>query len=250
MIGGIRAALGVPQDPQRQRFVSFLTDGYIGNEVEIFGEVHRLIGSSRIFSFGVGSSVNRYLLEGLAAEGRGAAAYLALNDSAADTMRFFFERVSHPALTDVAIDWRGMNVHDVYPARVPDLFVGRPAVVTGRFGGAAGAIAVRGSAAGRDVEMKVAAGASAPQQASIRNIWARLRIEDLARRQTWPNESSGELARSILATALEYGLMSAYTAFVAVDASERTAGDHGTTVHQAVPVPDGVKYDTSVAAEH
>jgi Ca-activated chloride channel family protein len=245
MLGGIRAALSFERDPQRTRYVTFLTDGYIGNETEIFGEVHRLIGDARIFSFGVGNAVNRYLLDGLAVEGRGAAAYLALDDSADEVMRYYFERISHPALTDVAIDWNGLAVDDMYPRRLPDLFVGRPVVVTGKFSGAADEVTVRGRAGTKPVALRLATDAAAPAQPAVRSLWARLKIEDLARRQAWA--PGAQVAGAIRETALEYGLMSAYTSFVAVDASERTAGGHGTTVQQAVPVPDGVRYDTSVA---
>jgi Ca-activated chloride channel family protein len=242
MLGGIRAALNYAPDPQRDRFVAFLTDGYIGNEAEIFSEVHRLIGGARIFSFGVGNSVNRYLLDGLAMEGRGAAAYLALEDSADEVMSYFFERISHPALTDVSIDWRGLAVSDVYPRRIPDLFVGRPVVITGQFKGGADTIAVHGRAGKDSLTFGLVPAVAQP---AIRTLWARLRIEDLARRYTW--SGSRDLAADIRSTALEYGLMSAYTSFVAVDASERTPGEHGTTVNQAVPVPDGVHYKTTVA---
>src|SRR5690606_22862688 len=76
MVEGVRAALDFPHDPARLRCVSFLTDGYIGNERDILAELHRRIGSSRVLSFGVGSSVNRYLLERMAKVGRGAVAYL------------------------------------------------------------------------------------------------------------------------------------------------------------------------------
>ena len=144
MIEGIRAALDFPHDPSRLRFVSFLTDGYIGNESEILGEVATRIGATRIFSFGVGSSVNRYLMERLAKVGRGAVAYLGPQDSGYDVMDGFFKRVSHPALTDVRIDWNGMAVSDVYPSAIPDVFVGRPIIVTGKFLGAASDVAVLG----------------------------------------------------------------------------------------------------------
>jgi Ca-activated chloride channel family protein len=241
MLSGIRAALSYAPDPQRERFVAFLTDGYIGNEAEIFAEVHSLIGNARIFSFGVGSSVNRYLLDGLATEGRGAASYLALEDSAEDVMSYFFERISHPALTDVSIDWRGLAVSEVYPRRMPDLFVGRPVVVTGRFKGGADAVAVRGRAGRESLAFNLAPVVAQP---AIRTLWARLKIDDLARR--FAVSGSGDLAEGIRSTALEYGLMSAYTSFVAVDASERTSGEHGTTVNQAVPVPEGVQYRTTV----
>src|SRR6185369_16148556 len=210
-------------------------------EVEIFSKVHRLIGAARIFSFGVGNSVNRYLLDGLAMEGRGAAAYLALEDSADDVMSYFFERVSRPALTDVSIDWRGLAASQVYPRRIPDLFVGRPVVVTGQFKGGAETIVVRGRVGKDRLEFSLAPDVAQP---AIRTLWARLRIDDLARRYAW--SGSNDLAADIRSTALEYGLMSAYTSFVAVDASERTAGEHGTTVNQSVPVPDGVRYETTV----
>ena len=83
MITGIRAALDFPHDPRQLRFVCFLTDGYIGNEAEILAEIQKRLGDSRIFSFGIGSSVNRYLIEHMAKVGRGAVAFLGPHDSAA-----------------------------------------------------------------------------------------------------------------------------------------------------------------------
>jgi Ca-activated chloride channel family protein len=248
MIAGIRAALGFPRDAERTRFVTFLTDGYIGNEAEILGEVQRTIGDARIFSFGVGSSVNRYLLDGLATEGRGTVAYLGLDDSAADVMEYYFQRISRPALTDVAIDWNELSATDVYPARMPDLFTGRPIVVTGKFRGTPDDVRVHGRLGSEVVSFDVRA-ASESRQPALRSLWARLRIEDLARRQTLTGDPNGALADSIRTTALEHSLMSAYTSFVAVDATERTTGERGTTVIQAVPVPEGVRYDTTVSGE-
>ena len=249
MIEGIRAALDFPHDPRRLRFVTFLTDGYIGNEADILEAIHKAIGESRIFSFGVGSSVNRYLLNRMAKVGRGAAAYLALDDSGAEVMRSFFNRVSRPVLSDIEVDWGNMRVADTYPKRLPDLFVGRAVVVTGKFNGEPGRPVIRGRAAGQSVEQVVRQRGGEDAHAFIPNIWARLRIADLADRQAWTQDPHNELAGAIKQTALEYGLMSDYTAFVAVDASSRTAGGHGTTVHQAVPVPKGVRYQTTVSEE-
>ena len=246
MIEGIRAALGFPHDRRRLRFVTFLTDGYIGNEAEILGEIHRLIGESRIFSFGVGSSVNRYLLERMAIIGQGAVAYLGPRHTGDDVMNDFFERISFPALSDMEIDWGGMPVSDVYPSRLPDLFVGRPVVVTGKFWGRPGEITVRGQAAGERVEVTMDADGQMNEHGFLPGIWARLRIADLTDRRAWVRDPYGELEGVIKNTALEYGLMSDYTAFVAVDATRRTAGDSGVTVVQPVPMPDGVRYETTV----
>jgi Ca-activated chloride channel homolog len=123
MIEGIKAALEFRHDPERFRFVCFLTDGYIGNESEILQEIHKRLGSSRIFSFGVGSSVNRFLLDSMAKVGRGAVAYLGLEDTGSEIMGKFFERISHPAMSDVKIDWGDLDVRDVYPRRLPDLLL-------------------------------------------------------------------------------------------------------------------------------
>ena len=187
-------------------------------------------------------------LRRFATEGRGTVAYLGLEDSAADVMQYYFDRISRPALTDVAIDWNQLAVTDVYPARLPDLFAGRPIVVTGKFRGTPRDVDVRGRLGAEAVAFDVGAPRDARQPA-LRSLWARLRIEDLARQQTLTGDPVGTLADSIRATALEHSLMSAYTSFVAVDATERTAGERGTTVNQAVPVPAGVRYDTTVIAE-
>ena len=270
MMHGLRAALGFPHDPRRLRFVCFLTDGYIGNEVEILGEIHRSLGATRIFSFGVGSSVNRYLLDEMAKAGRGVVACLGLRDDAGQVMDLFFERVSHPAMTDLAMDWGGMQVSDVYPQRLPDLFVGRPVILTGRFaatpssplplgeGGVrdagAGAaprdpewrIRIRGNVGGetQEIALNVRADDGAARHPGIPCVWARAKIAELDDRATF--ESGSEIPTQIKQVALEYGLMSAYTAFVAVDSLARTAGEGGVTVGVPVPVPDGVKYETTV----
>jgi Ca-activated chloride channel family protein len=181
MIEGIKAALDFPHDPKRFRLVSFMTDGYIGNEAEILGEIHERLGESRIFSFGVGSSVNRYLLDRMAKLGRGAVAYIGLNDSGADVVDRYYDCISHPALTDVHIDWGDLEVSQVYPKQIPDLFVGRPIILTGRFSGRTHTeitIAGRLGATRRTIHVPVELD-NAATHPGIACVWARKRIEDL-----------------------------------------------------------------------
>jgi Ca-activated chloride channel family protein len=246
LVDGLRASLNFPQDSQRLRVVAFLTDGFIGNEDEAIRELHNSLGPARIFSFGVGSSTNRFLMNAMAKTGRGAAAYVGLNDNPEKPMAEFFERISHPAMTDVKIDWGTLDVREVYPAQIPDLFVGRPVIVTGRFNGNADStITIHGRAGGEEkvvtVPLKIA---SAPTSPALPALWARAKIADLMERAIW--EENRELPQQIKSLAMEYGLVSPYTAFLAVDASQRTAGNVGTTVNVPVPVPDGVKYETTV----
>jgi Ca-activated chloride channel family protein len=245
MNAGITAALDFPHDAERLRFVCFLTDGYIGNEAEILAAIEQKLGATRIFSFGIGSSVNRFLMESMAKVGRGAVAYLGPNDSAARIMDDFIERIRHPALTDLKLDWGGTEVTDVFPKRTPDVFVGRPLILTGRFkSGNLSTVRVSGEAGGKRVEWNVPAANGDEQHQGLPSVWARMKIADLSER-AWLDRS-GELVGEIKQTALDFGLMSEFTAFVAVDSSRVTEGKEGTTVPVAVPVPDGVKYETTV----
>jgi Ca-activated chloride channel family protein len=179
--------------------------------------------------------------------GKGAVAYIGLDDSAGQVVDLFYERISHPALADVEIDWGDMQVTDVYPHRIPDLFVGRPVILTGRFKGRGNTtISVTGKVGDlrQEIAIPVNLDDSTSTHSGIACVWARKKIETLATQAT--HDTSPELPGQIKQVALEYGLMSAYTAFIAVDSSRKTAGEHGITVAVPVPVPDGVRYDTTV----
>ena len=246
MIEGIKAALDFSHDLRRLRFVCFMTDGFIGNEAEILREVRQRLGESRIFSFGVGSAPNRYLLDGLARIGRGAVAYLGPRDDSAAIMDRFVERISHPALIDLQVDWGG-SVTDVFPDKMPDMFVGRAVVLTGRYAGnSAPTVQVIGRAGGQRVVLPVLAGGALVDTSSsaLPSVWARLKIAALSDHALV--ELSDDSTAQIKQTALDFSLMSAFTAFVAVDSSRRTEGTEGTTVPVAVPVPQGTKYRTTV----
>jgi Ca-activated chloride channel family protein len=248
MIEGIKAALDFPHDPRRLRFVCFLTDGYIGNEAEILSEIHKRLGPSRIFSFGIGSAVNRYLIANMGKAGRGAVAWLGSRDEAAAIMEDFFERISHPALSDLKMEVSNSVETEIFPAELPDLFVGRPVIVTGRFAGKElPVLRLKGNVAGEAVSVDVPAAVDISadgKTAGLAPIWARSKISSLAERSTY--DATQDWSSQIKHVALEYGLMSAFTSFVAVDASRVTEGRESTAVPVAVPVPEGVKYDRTV----
>ncbi|MFK7789317.1 MAG: VIT and VWA domain-containing protein [Phycisphaeraceae bacterium] len=244
MIEGIKAALDFPHDRERYRVVTFLTDGYIGNEKQILSEMNQRIGEARVFSFGVGSSTNRFLLDRMAKVGRGASAYLLPDVSGKDIMDLYFDRISHPALTDLSISYGAAQVSEVYPQRIPDLLVGRPVILTGKYTGDLSDIRITGTAGRRDLTLAINANKRATHPA-LAQVWARRKIADLM--DTMTVQGNNELQPVVLSTALQYNLVSAYTSFLAVDASRYTAGNQGTTVNQALPTPEGVKYDTAVS---
>ncbi len=247
MIEGIKAALDFPHDNRRLRIVSFMTDGYIGNEYEILAAIHERLGESRIFSFGVGNSVNRYLLERMAVMGRGAVAYVGLDESAGKAVDRFYDVATSPAMANIEIDWGNIKVEDFYPRQIPDLFVGRPIMITGRLKNeSSGRIRIKGQVGEEKsyFDISVNPKDNDTKHQGIQSVWARCKLAELSNLETY-NPGNG-IKKEIITTSINYNLISRYTAFLAVDSFERTEGGHGYTVDVPVPVPDGVKYETTV----
>ncbi|MGE3175724.1 MAG: VIT domain-containing protein [Planctomycetota bacterium] len=245
MMSGVLAALRPAADPGRQRVVVFLTDGFLGNEAEVLGAVHRQLGAARVFSIGVGSSTNRYLLERMAELGRGAAAYVDPGDGGERVVGELFRRLDRPALADLALDWGGAAVTDVEPSVLPDLHFGRPLVVHGRVRGALPrSVRLQGRIGGTPTAVDLPIGA-ANEHGALDRLWARARIRRLETEATWVDDPD-ERIDQVRALALQYGLASRCTSFLAVDATTVTAGGFGTTVQVPVPVPQGVRYETAV----
>jgi Ca-activated chloride channel family protein len=244
----VQVALDYPVAPGRFRIVSFMTDGFIGNDREVVAFAREHLGSARIFSFGVGDSVNRYLLEALARVGRGVSTFITLDEATERAADELYQRIEHPALADLRIDWGAMGVSDVQPQPLPDLFVGRPVLLTGRFKGQGrAAVRLSGRAGERPVELSLEVDLDEPglRHAALPSIWARSKIAGLHDR-AFGAPDSREYRDEIRRLALQYGLLSEWTSFVAVDSLSRTEGSFGTTVVQPVPVPSGVRYDTTV----
>jgi Ca-activated chloride channel family protein len=252
MMKAIRAALGHPEtgaDKQDHvRIVCFMTDGYVGNDFEIIDEVKKH-PHARVFSFGVGQSVNRFLLENMARHGRGEVEYVTLQDDGSAAAKRFHERVRSPLLTDISIDWGGLPVADVYPQQIPDLFSAKPLVLSGRYtAGGRGTISLRGKIAGRDFvrEITVDLPESQPQHDVLATLWARTRIDDLMS-QDYSGMQRGtmkpEVREAITQLGLEYRLMTQFTSFVAVEETIVTEGGQPRRIDVPVEMPEGVSYE-------
>src|SRR5512145_1763564 len=161
LLAALRGALALPSDADRARSFVVITDGYVTIEKEAMDLVRANLSHANVFAFGIGSSVNRFLIEGLARAGRGEP-FIVLNERDAAVMADRFRAyIEAPVLTRIDVAFRGFDAYDVDPAQLPDLFAQRPLVLTGKFrGSASGAIEVRGtSAAGTFVQSVDVAGA-------------------------------------------------------------------------------------------
>jgi Ca-activated chloride channel homolog len=249
MMKAIRTALGddagadKPMDGDPIRVVCFMTDGYVGNDAEIIAEVKKH-SDARVFSFGIGTSVNRFLLAKMAEEGHGDVEFVTAPGEAQAAADRFYERVHSPVLTNISIDWHGLPVTDVYPREVRDLFSAKPVIITGRFTGTpAGKITIKGYQGSGDFSRTVpvnfsAAGAA---NAALEKIWARHKVEDLMSRD-WSGIQSGDskYKAAIVEVGLAHSLATQFTSFVAVE--EKTVVQDGKPIRIEVPVelPSGV----------
>lgn len=218
MIEGIKAALDFEPDPNRQRMVFFLTDGYIGNETQILAAIRDRVGDTRIYSLGVGSSPNHYLIDEMALEGRGFSRYVGIDGDPEPVVELLYRRLNLPVMTAVETDWDGLEVVDPLPDKIPDLFAGQPVFLIGRYHApGTGTVVLRGrhGHGWTEIPVEVELPETETANGSLRVLWARRKIADLMRRQV--RGEVPEIRERVLELALEYHLMSRYTSFVAVE---------------------------------
>ncbi|WP_242027793.1 MULTISPECIES: VIT domain-containing protein [unclassified Limnothrix] len=244
---GIDEVLRFPAaEAGRLRSVVLLTDGYIGNDREVIASVQRnLKPGNRLFSFGVGSSVNRFLLDRLAEVGRGTLQVVRQDETTEAPVEKFFRQIANPVLTEVRVRWEGPGPGpDLYPAAAPDLFAAQPLVIFGRKADRApGTLIVTGRTAGsQPFEQRFKVEFSQSDRPAIAQLWARSRIKDLMN-QLYGNEVKSLIDR-VVETSLAYRVLSQYTAFVAVSEEVRVNPD-GSTQRVTVPVelPEGTSYE-------
>jgi Ca-activated chloride channel family protein len=245
MMKAIKASMD-PSDAQGHvRIVCFMTDGYVGNDLEIIGEVQKH-PNARVFAFGIGNSVNRFLLDNMAKYGRGEVEYVGLNDDGSAAARRFHERVRNPLLTDISMDWNGQPVADVYPRTIPDLFSAKPVILTGRYtGNGRGVIRLRGKMSGRDFvrEIPVDFSNSESRHDVLATLWARTRVDDLMSRDfkgAQQGNMQDDVKQAIINLGLAYRLMTQFTSFVAVEEMIVTDGGKPRRIDVPVEVPEGV----------
>ena len=248
MLAGVKAALNAPVDPDRVRIVVMLTDGYIGNEGEIISEVGKRAGDQiRFWVIGIGSSVNRFLIDGVAKEGGGMSGVLDFNTNPKPLVTEIVERIHRAQLANIQMDWNDLPIYETYPRRIPELWAGRPLIVFGRYAaGGSTEIEISGTAEGKPLTytLDVTLPDEKPTHDVLAKVWARKKIEDLSAQMY--HEDTPEVVEEITRIALDYRLMSQYTSFVAVDESDTPLANQQAQpprrVIVPVPLPEGVNF--------
>ncbi len=242
LLPALRQALGLARTrPDISRVVVVATDGYVTVEREAFTLIRDHLSDANLFTFGIGSSVNRHLIEGMARIGQGEPFVVLNGDEAQPAAARFLRYIASPLLTHVRIETPGFAAYDIEPARIPDLFAERPLVIVGKYRGEpAGEIVVSGyTGRGRfERRIKVAAGPSDPTSDGLRYLWARERASLLSDFRVVDDGEDGRLALTELG--LKYNLLTEFTSFVAIDQRVRRTDGKLETVKQPLPMPQGV----------
>ena len=245
LIPALRHVYSLPNKPELSRTVVVVTDGYVSVEREAFDLVRQNLNQANVFAFGIGSSVNRFLIEGLARAGMGEPFVITQPDQAKEQARLFYQMIASPVLTNVSARFEGLDVYDVEPLHLPDVLGERPVIVYGKWrGSATGQVVIEGLNAHGLYRQELAVnGQVSGQTGALRYLWARSRIDSLMDQDTLTHgrlDQNSTLQEQITALGLKYSLLTPYTSFVAVDHAVRNTAQGTTTVTQPVPMPQGV----------
>jgi Ca-activated chloride channel homolog len=242
LLAGLQASYQIPRrDRSMSRTVVVVTDGYVGVEAQTYRFVRERLDQANLFAFGIGSSVNRGLIEGMARAGQGEPFVVLQAEKAAAEAERFRAYIEQPVLTQVSVSFHGFSATDVAPQKLPDLMARRPLILFGKYRGpASGRIEVSGmTGTGRFHQtVQVRPEGVRQENAALRWLWARKQVAVLDDDRQMAQSQTAEAA--ITKLGLEYNLLTAFTSFVAVDSQVVNQGGKSATVKQPLPLPEGV----------
>ena len=241
LLPALRRALSLPKPEGYARTIVIATDGYVSVETEAFDLIQNNLNRANMFAFGIGSSVNRYLIEGMARVGQGEPFVVTKPEQAPRQAERFRKLIESPVLTGVTLDFDGFDAYDVEPPTIPDVMAQRPVIVFGKWQGERqGTIRLRGIAGNGPFTQDIHVAAVTPldTNAALRYLWARHRIATLSDYNRLSPQD--ERIQQVTSLGLSYNLLTAYTSFVAIDSKVRLQGEPAATVQQPLPLPQGV----------
>lgn len=256
IVPAIKRVVALPKAEEVSRSIIVVTDGYVSVEAEVFQLIRQSLNQANVFAFGIGSSVNRHLIEGMARAGQGEAFIVTQPDQAAAQAERLRKIIEAPVLTQVKTRFEGLDVYDVEPAQLPDVLGGRPVVVFGKWRADASSsglpvnskLIIEGRAADGPYRHELTTSGREDASASaLRHLWARQRIAALSDQEALEGGSTQKAA--ITELGLNYGLLTQYTSFIAVDQRVRNPNPAlMPSVDQPSPMPEGVS-NAAIGAE-
>lgn len=242
LISALEAAYSMPRDADTARSIVVVTDGYVGVEREAYDLIGKNLNNTNLFAFGIGSSVNRYLIESMAKAGAGEPFVVTEPNQVAEVGNRFRRYVEAPLLSNIRLQGEHVELYDLEPADIPVMLAERPVVVFGKFrnAGDSASLVLSGTAANAEyrVEMPLSDARHDNRAELLPVLWARhrlMRLSDWAGREVEANRSA------IVELGLKYSLLSRYTSFVAVDEPVANTAGSAKNLQQPLPLPQGVE---------
>ena len=241
LLPALNRALKLSKPENYSRTIVIATDGYVTVEEEVFDLMRKNLGDANLFAFGIGTAVNRHIIEGMARVGMGESFVITKPEEAPAQAERFRKMIQSPVLTQVKVDFKGFGAYDVEPLAVPDVLADRPVTVFGKWRGQPkGKITlngISGNGSYREV-IEVQTVKSLKSHSALRYLWARHRITLLSDYNKL--RSDEKRVKEVTELGLAYNLLTAYTSFIAVDTEVRNQGGEQATIKQPLPLPQGV----------
>jgi Ca-activated chloride channel family protein len=241
LLAAIQQAMGLPRAGDVSRSVVLVTDGYVSGEKGVFDYIRANLDQCNVFSFGIGSSVNRYLIEGVAKAGMGEPFIVTAEAEAPAIANKFREYIQSPLLTNIKVRSVGFETYDVQPAHFPDLLAQRPIILFGKWRGpVTGTFELTGKTGRGEYVARLDVAGAQPEEANraLRYLWARSQIAELS--DYGSRDLDADRTARITALGLKYSLLTQYTSFIAVREQVVNTQGPAKDVNQPLPLPLGV----------
>lgn len=209
---------------ERPNYVLFLTDGLPTAGTTETADILRNIqkandARARVFVFGVGNDVNTELLDRISTDHRGTSVYIGEDENLEVAVSSFYEKISSPLLSDLAVTFRGIETSQVYPRSLPDLFKGSQLVLVGKYKGKGPVSVALTGKSGREEKRFVLEGRVIAKDDSFNflpRLWATRRIGYLIE-EIRLQGSNQELVDEIRRLGLKYGIVTPFTSFLVTE---------------------------------
>ncbi len=249
LLPAMQQAMNLPREAGISRSIVLVTDGYVSGEQGVFDYIRENLNHCNVFSFGIGSVVNRYLIEGVAKAGMGEPFVVTEESEAPAIAAKFREYIQSPVLTDIQLWTSGFQTYDVNPVHLPDLLAQRPVILFGKWRGpVTGTFELRGKTGRGEYATSFDVAGVQPDESNraLRYLWARSRIAELS--DYGSGNVSADRIKDITSLGLKYNLLTQYTSFIAVREMVTNPTGSAEDVDQPLPLPIGVS-DSAVGSE-